>query len=58
MTVPSFILLSVSLATANVLSYYMLILVGIFLVFGPAITWYFWKQSKKLKTAPSAQAPQ
>jgi len=34
-----------------------LVLVGIFLVFGPAITWYFWRQSRKLKTTQSPSAP-
>lgn len=54
MSLISSLLLSVSLQTADSLSYLMLVLVGVFLVFGPFITWYFWKQSRKLNTTSHA----
>jgi uncharacterized membrane protein len=51
-------LLNLSLATnvpagtADILSYSMLIVVAVFLLSGPAITYYYWKRSKKMKAAP------
>jgi uncharacterized membrane protein len=36
--------------TADILSYSMLIVVSIFLVSGPAITYYFWKKNKRMKS--------
>jgi uncharacterized membrane protein len=44
-------LTSVSLGTANTLSYVMLVVVAIFLTSGPAITYYYWKKNKKMKAA-------
>ena len=35
--------------TADALSWSMLIVVAVFLISGPAITYYFWKQNKKAK---------
>lgn len=43
---------NVSMGTANVLSYSMLLVVTVFLLFFPAVSYYFWRQSKKAK--PSA----
>jgi uncharacterized membrane protein len=38
-------------ATADILSYSMLVVVAIFLLSGPAITYYYWKRNKRLKAA-------
>jgi uncharacterized membrane protein len=43
-------------ATADVLSYFMLVVVAIFLLSGPAITYYYWKKNKRLKTASPTSA--
>jgi hypothetical protein len=37
--------------TAEVLSYAILVVVAIFLLSGPAITYYYWKKNKSLKAA-------
>lgn len=42
---------NVPLSTANILSYVMIVLVAIFLLSGPAITYYYWKKNKKVKAA-------
>ena len=47
-------LTNVPLSTANFLSYLMLVIVAIFLLSGPAITYYYWKRNRRMKTAPSA----
>lgn len=48
---------NVPLGTANLLAYSMMLLVAIFLIFGPAVTYYYWKQSKKSKGVGAADAP-
>ena len=48
------LLSNVPLGTANVLSYSMLVLVAIFLLSGPAITYYYWKKNRQLKSTPPA----
>jgi hypothetical protein len=48
---------NVSLGTADLLSYAMVVVVSVFLVSGPLITYYFWKKNKKLKMAQPAPAP-
>lgn len=47
---------NVPLGTADILSYTMLLVVAIFLTSGPAITYYYWKKSKRMKAAPPAGA--
>lgn len=42
---------NVPIGTANILSYSMLIVVAIFLISGPSITYYYWKKSKQMKAA-------
>jgi hypothetical protein len=42
-------LTNVPLGTANILSYSMLVVVGIFLVSGPFIVYYYYKKMKKMK---------
>ena len=42
---------NVPLSTANMLSYTMIVVVAIFLLSGPAITYYYWKKSKRMKAA-------
>lgn len=49
-------LTNVPLGTANLLSYAMLVVVAIFLLSGPAITYYYWRRMKRTKTA-SATGP-
>jgi hypothetical protein len=44
-------LTNVSLGTANDLSYLMLLVVAIFLLSGPSITYYYWKKNKRMKAA-------
>ena len=44
-------LTSVSLGTANDLAYLMLVVVAVFLISGPALTYYYWKKNKKMKAA-------
>ena len=44
-------LTNVSLGTANVLSDFMLVVVAIFLLSGPSITYYYWKKNKLMKAA-------
>ncbi|MDA4120936.1 MAG: hypothetical protein OK404_00840 [Thaumarchaeota archaeon] len=41
---------------ATLLSYTMLAVVSIFLIFGPLVTYYYWKKSKRMKVA-SATGP-
>jgi len=45
------VLTNVPLGTADILSYSMLIVVTIFLISGPALTYYYWKKSKRMKAA-------
>ena len=42
---------NVPIGTANILSYSMLIVVAIFLISGPSITYYYWKKSRQMKAA-------
>jgi uncharacterized membrane protein len=44
-------------STANILSYGMLVVVAIFLLSGPSITYYYWKKNKKMKAvSPTGSA--
>jgi uncharacterized membrane protein len=45
------LLSNVPASTANLLSYTMLVVVAIFLISGPSITYYYWKKNKQLKAA-------
>jgi uncharacterized membrane protein len=45
------LLTNVPLQTANLLAYAIIVVVAIFLLSGPAITYYYWKKNKKMKTA-------
>jgi hypothetical protein len=45
----SSLLSNVPLSTANLLSYSMLVVVAIFLLSGPAITYYYWRKNKRMK---------
>ena len=45
------LLSSVSLGTANSLSYLMLVVVAIFLLSGPSITYYYWRKNKRMKAS-------
>lgn len=47
----SSVLSNVPLGTANALSYTMIVVVAIFLVSGPAITYYYWRRMKRMKAA-------
>jgi len=47
----SALLSNVPLGTANLLSYTMLGMVAIFLISGPAITYYYWRKNKRMKAA-------
>ena len=40
---------NVPLSTANALSYSMILIVAIFLLSGPSITYYYWKKNKRMK---------
>ncbi len=42
---------NVPLGTANTLSYLMLVVVAIFLISGPSITYYYWRKTRKAKAA-------
>ncbi len=53
----STLLSNVPLSTANLLSYGLLIMVAIFLISGPAITYYYWKKNKRMKAvSPTGSA--
>lgn len=41
------ILSVVPLETANLLAYVMMALIAFFLIFGPAVAYYLWKQNRK-----------
>ena len=48
---------NVPLGTADLLAYTMLVVVAIFLVSGPLITYYYWKKNKRMKeTTPASPA--
>ncbi len=44
---------NVPIDTANFLSYTMLVVVAIFLISGPSITYYYWRKNKRMKAASS-----
>jgi threonine/homoserine/homoserine lactone efflux protein len=44
-------LLSVSLGTANILAYFMLCVVAVFLISGPVIVYVLYRKSKRERTA-------
>ena len=50
----SSVLTNVPLGTANLLSYGILVVVAIFLISGPAITYYYWRKVKRMKAVPPA----
>jgi hypothetical protein len=53
----STLLSNVPLSTANLLSYFMLVVVAIFLLSGPAITYYYWRKNKRMKAvSPTGSA--
>ena len=45
---------NVPLGTANMLSYSMIVVVAIFLISGPAITYYYWRKAKRMRAAAPA----
>lgn len=48
---------NVPVGTADILAYTMLIVVAVFLVSGPLITYYYWKRNKRMKeTSPASPA--
>ncbi len=49
----SSVLTNVPSGTANFLSYTMLVVVAIFLISGPVITYYYWRKSKRMKAVPT-----
>jgi len=53
----SALLTNVSLGTANELSYLMLVVVAIFLISGPSLTYYYWRKNKRMKAvSPTGSA--
>ena len=51
------LLSNVPLGTANLLSYSMILVVAIFLLSGPAITYYYWRKIKRMKAvSPTGSA--
>ena len=50
----SAVLSNVPLGTADALAYSMIVVVAIFLLAGPAITYYYWKRNRRMKAAPAA----
>ena len=57
MPTPAGLLSNVPPETANFLAYTMMVLVAIFLIFGPSVTYYYWRKNKKMKAAEPAPAP-
>jgi uncharacterized membrane protein len=51
LNMPGPFLTNVPAGTASLLSYTMLVVVAIFLLSGPIITYYYWKKNKKMKAA-------
>jgi len=47
----SSLLSNVPLGTANTLAYLILVLVAIFLITGPSITYYYLRKNKRMKAA-------
>ncbi len=48
------VLSNVPAGTADLLSYSMVVVVAIFLISGPAITYYYWRKNKRMKAASPA----
>jgi len=44
-------LTNVPAGTANFLAYTMIVVVAIFLVSGPIVTYYYWRKNKRMKAA-------
>lgn len=42
--------------TANILAYTMIIVVAIFLLSGPVITYYYWRKNKRMKAGSTGSA--
>jgi hypothetical protein len=42
---------NVPLSTANTLADLMLVVVAIFLISGPSLTYYYWRKNKRMKAA-------
>jgi len=49
-------LLAVSLATANLLAYLMLVMIGVFLVTGPLIVYFYYRKSRKTRAVEPSTA--
>jgi len=47
----SSLLSNVPLGTANTLADLMLVVVAIFLISGPSLTYYYWRKNKRMKAA-------
>jgi len=48
---------NVSLGTANALADLILVLVALFLISGPSITYYYWRKNKRMKAvSPTGSA--
>jgi preprotein translocase subunit SecG len=45
---------NVPIGVANILAYTMVVVVAIFLLSGPVITYYYWKKNKRMKEASPA----
>jgi len=48
----SSLLSNVPLATANILAYFMLTMVALFLISGASISYYYWRKIRRMKAAP------
>ena len=51
------LLSNVPLGTANFLAYTMMVLIAVFLVFGPTVGYYLWRKRKRMSQADTAGAP-
>ena len=47
----SSLLSNVPLSTANTLADLILVIVAIFLISGPSLTYYYWRKNKRMKAA-------
>ena len=50
-------LTNVSLGTAVLLSYLMLVVVAVFLLSGPVIVYIYYRKNKRMKATPTAPSP-
>ncbi len=57
MDAPESLLSNVSPSTADFLSYMMLVMVAIFLISGPVITYIYYRKSRRMKAAQPAPSP-